>query len=161
MPPNQEILRFRKPLAHYEHASGKSRKNLSSLADLPPYLTYFSNLGRFKCKLSDLRCELSKIYLPEVGSSDELTYFLTYLYLFCNKCAKYQLSKILVFLMHARIETRLLSSMGVWLDAEINKLVLVISSTFSVPDKQCLRFIAVWGGVTHSAKIRPRYRSSE
>jgi hypothetical protein len=31
-----------------------------------------------------------------------LTYFLTYLYLFSNKCAKYQLSKILVFLMYQR-----------------------------------------------------------
>jgi hypothetical protein len=38
--------------------------------------------------LSKLRCELSKIYLPQVGSSDELPYFLTYLYLFINKCAK-------------------------------------------------------------------------
>ena len=65
---------------------------------LLPKLTYSSDLRSFKCELSELRCELSTIYLPQVGTSDELTYFLTYLYLFGNKCAKYQLSKILVFL---------------------------------------------------------------
>ena len=43
--------------------------------------------------------QISEIYLPQVGSSDELTYFLTYLYLFGDKCAKYQLRKISVFLM--------------------------------------------------------------
>src|SRR5882762_7475597 len=71
------------------------------LSRLTTLINYISDLSRFKCKL---RCELSKNYLPQVGSSDELTYFLTYLYLFGNKCAKYQLSKILVFLMHRRHE---------------------------------------------------------
>jgi len=35
--------------------------------------------------------QISEIYLPQVGSSDELTYFLTYLYLFSDKYVKYQL----------------------------------------------------------------------
>jgi hypothetical protein len=48
-------------------------------------------VSHFKCRLSELRCKLSEIHLLQVGSSDELTYFLTYLYLFGDKCAKYQL----------------------------------------------------------------------
>ena len=40
-----------------------------------------------------------EIYLLEVGSSDELTYFLTYLYLFSNKCAKYKLRTFPIFLL--------------------------------------------------------------
>ena len=54
----------------------------------------------FKCKLSELSSELRKNYLPQVGFSDELVYFfLTYLYLCSNKCAKYQLRAFLVCLM--------------------------------------------------------------
>ena len=40
-------------------------------------MTYFSALSHFKCRLSELRCKLSEIYLPQVGSFDELTDFLT------------------------------------------------------------------------------------
>ena len=36
----------------------------------------------------------------------KFTYFLTYLYLFGNKCAKYELSKILVFLMPPTVRSR-------------------------------------------------------
>jgi hypothetical protein len=74
----------------------KIKKRLIILSRLTTLIGLFQ---QFKCKLSELRCELSKIYLPQVGSLDELTYFLTYLYLFSNKCAKYQLSNFLVFLM--------------------------------------------------------------
>ena len=53
----------------------------------------------FKCELSKLRCKLSKKYLKKVRSSDEFDLFLTYLYLFRDKCAKYKLSYFPVFLM--------------------------------------------------------------
>ena len=45
--------------------SGKSRKKLI-LADLLPQLAHFGNLSLLNCKLSELRCELSKNYLPQV-----------------------------------------------------------------------------------------------
>ena len=43
-----------------------------------------------------LRCELSEIYLPQVGSPNEMTYFLTYLYLI--SASTNYVSKFLVFL---------------------------------------------------------------
>ena len=55
----------KKTLSHYI-SSGKSRKNLSSFADLLPWLTYFSNLSCFKCKLSKLRCESRKFATSRV-----------------------------------------------------------------------------------------------
>ena len=66
-------------------------------------------ISSFKFKLSELRCELREIYSSQVGSSNELTFFITYLHLFGNKGAKYQLSKILVFLMDSPDGKRIVS----------------------------------------------------
>ena len=57
------------------------------------------NAAYLKCKLSELRCKLSKKYLAQVRSSDEFD--LTYPYLFSNKCAKYGLRTFPIFLMLA------------------------------------------------------------
>jgi hypothetical protein len=65
-------------------SSGKSDKYLLSLSRLIALISLFQH---FKLKLRSL----SKIYLPQVGSSHEFDLFLTYLHLFRNKCAKYKL----------------------------------------------------------------------
>ena len=77
-----------------KHPSRKSEKNLLFLADLVIRL-----FQCFKAELGELRYKLSQIYLRQVRSSDEFDLFLTYLYLFRNKCAKYKLRTLLIFLM--------------------------------------------------------------
>jgi hypothetical protein len=80
-----------------ERKEDKVRKRLS--LGWTPSPAYPSRLGVASSVLIELRCKLSEIYLPQVGSSDELTYFLTYSYLFSDKYVKYQLKTFLVFLM--------------------------------------------------------------
>ena len=77
----------------------KIKKKLIILSRLTILINLFQCFKSFMCKLSKLRCKLSEIYLPQARSSDKLTYFLTYLYLFSNKYVKYQLRTFLVFLM--------------------------------------------------------------
>lgn len=60
-----------------------------------------------------------------------------------------------------RIDTRLVSSIGSWLEAVMYKLVGMLASTFSADIKQRLRFITVWGGVTRLVGMRPKDGSLE
>ena len=61
---------------------------------------------------------------------------------------------------YAKIDTLLVSSIGVWLDADMNKRAVVLL-IFSTLNKQSLRVATVAGGATSSGKMRPRDESSE